>query len=73
MELMKQEFGNSGLTKRQVFIEHPVDRAVEDLFETVVEDFYLTFGDITPDQYFAVEDIKEKLSSILETFVMQNQ
>jgi hypothetical protein len=73
MELMKQEFGNSGLTKYQVFIKDPVDRAVEELFETVVEDFHVTSGDIAPEQYFAVEEIKEKLSKILETFVVQNQ
>lgn len=70
---MKQEFGNSGLTKRQVFIEDPVERAVEELFETVVEDFHLTSGDITPEQYFAIEDIRDNLSKILETFVLQNQ
>lgn len=49
-----------------------VDVGIDDMFSKVVNEYDLEFGDISPDQAFELDNIKEKLAELLCDFVHQN-
>lgn len=53
-------------------IREHIDVQIEFLFQSVAEDYGLESGDITPSQHQALEEIKEKLNSLLEEYADQN-
>lgn len=73
MSVVNEIFGNTGITKLKVFIEDPVDNAIDGLFDEVIEDFHLYHGDISPEQAIKLDTIKADLKEILKQFVEQNQ
>lgn len=70
---LNKKLENTGLSLGQVYIEDPVERMFDDIFEEVNEDFQLKFGDISPGQYMEIKEMERKLIKILKEYVHQNQ
>ena len=49
-----------------------VEVGVDEMFSKVVNEYDLEFGDISPDQAFQLDKIKEDLAELLCDFVHQN-
>lgn len=72
MDIRQKEFGNTGLSEYTVFISDPVERMFQDIFDEVIEDFRLPFGDMSPHEHEELEDLVYRTKRLLEKFVNNN-
>ena len=70
--VLGREYGDTGMHCSKVLIEEPVQRMFDDMFEDIVEDFDLEYGDISPGQVYELEAMQSKLIILLQDFAVQN-
>ena len=54
-------------------MEEIIDQAINDMFVNVCEQYELKTGDIAPLDDMIIDDIKEQLQKVLESFIKTNR